>query len=186
MRGTDGSARIFPVETKFQKLARREGGIPREKAIAEASAEIEEIKPDFNDWLAKELESLNRIINQARSGKAGPDWPQLANHHCRQMRDAGSTMGFILLTFIADSLCNVLDKIGAGAEYNMQAVTCHIDALFLARQPTYRHMPPDEVPELTNGLRQIAHRITTSPSGAAFRQKTPMLRRFWKSPAESG
>lgn len=48
MRGTsDSPVRMFPVETQFQKLARREGGVPRDKAIEQANANIEEIKPGF-------------------------------------------------------------------------------------------------------------------------------------------
>ena len=34
-------ARVFPVETRFQKMAKREGGVPREKAIEQAQNEIE-------------------------------------------------------------------------------------------------------------------------------------------------
>ena len=165
MRGTgDGSARIFPVETPFQKLARREGGIPRDKAIAEANAKVEEMKPGFESWLGKELESLNGIIRKASTGEAGPDWPELANDHCRQLRDVGATMGFTLLTFIAGSLCEILDEVAAGAKFNMYSITCHVDSLYLARQDRYRNMRPDQVPELTSGLRRIADKITSSPT----------------------
>lgn len=82
---SDKSVRIFPVETQFQKLARREGGIPREKAIEEANAKVEEIKPGFEDWLAKELEILDGIVKTAKTGEAGPDWAEQANHHSRQL-----------------------------------------------------------------------------------------------------
>lgn len=161
---SDKSVRIFPVETQFQKMARREGGIPREKAIEEANAEVEEIKPGFEDWLAKELEILDGIVRTAKAGGAGPDWAEQANHHSRQLRDVGTTMGFVLLTFIAGLLCEILDEITAGAECNMDSVTCHVDSLFLARQEPYRNMRPEQVPELTKGLRRIADKISTLPT----------------------
>jgi hypothetical protein len=165
MRGSNKvPVRIFPVETQFQKLARREGGVPRDKAIEEATAKVEEIKPGFEDWLATELESLDAVIKKAKAGEAGSNWVELANSHSRQLRDVGTTMGFMLLTFIAGSLCEILDEITAGAEYNLDSVTCHVDSLFLARQKRYRNMRPDQVPELTRGLRRIADNISTSPT----------------------
>lgn len=46
----------------------------------------------------------------------------------------------------------------------MDTVVCHLDALLLARQEPYRHMKPDQVPDLINGLRQVADQIgTTTP-----------------------
>lgn len=160
---SDKSARVFPVETQFQKLARREGGVPRDKAIQQANGEIEETKPEFEDWLATELESLNGIIKKARAGEAGSEWVEQANRHSRHLRDVGTTMGFTLLTFIAESLCEVLDEASAGAECNLDSVTCHVDSLFLARQKPYRNMAPEQVPELIKGLRQIAN-ISGSPT----------------------
>jgi hypothetical protein len=45
--------RTFPVETRFQKLARRPGGLPRAQAIEAAQAKIEESKPEFETWLGR-------------------------------------------------------------------------------------------------------------------------------------
>jgi hypothetical protein len=70
-------------------------------------------------------------------------------------------MGSELLTFVASSFCDVLDAIEAGADRNMESVTCHLDALFLARQQRFRNMKPDEVPELTRGLRRVVQVVST-------------------------
>lgn len=158
----DKNVRVFEVETQFQKLARREGGVPRDKAIEQANTEVERVKPGFEDWLTAELQSLQSIVRAASAGTPAPDWIEQANQHSRHVRDVGTTMGFMLLTFIAGSLCDVLDGIAAGAEYNMESVVCHVDSLFLARQPPYRNMRPEQVPELTEGLRQIASKISAA------------------------
>jgi hypothetical protein len=34
-------------------------------------------------------------------------------------------------------------------------MACHIDALFLARLPKYKNMRPEDMPELSEGLRQV-------------------------------
>lgn len=162
----DGSskqeARVFSVETRFQQLARRAGGIPRERAIENAVAKLEETKPAFEDWQNKELQSLSDAIKNARPD-ATSDWIAVASTHSRRLRDVGTTMGFELTTFIANSLCEVLDAIAAGAECSMESIACHLDALYLARQQNYRGLKPEQVPELTRGLRRIADQVSTSP-----------------------
>ena len=164
MSAGDDQVRIFSFITRFQQLARRAGGIPRDKALEAAQANIDEIKPGFEDWLTEELEKLTKLVNKARAGEAPSDWVEKANGHCRQLRDVGTTMDFELLTYIADSLCEILDAITAGAECNMESITCHIDSLLLARQRGYRGMKPEQVPELTRGLRRIADQVSVSPT----------------------
>lgn len=157
----DPTARIFPVDTRFQKMARRPGGVPREQAIESAQAEIEQIKPGFEDWLDRELRDL---IENAHAGDAKPDWIEAANFHSRQLRDLGATMGFELLSFVADSLCELLDSIAAGGVCNMDSIVCHTDALILSRQVSHRHLKPEQVPELIRGLRQVTKRATIYPT----------------------
>jgi hypothetical protein len=160
----DNKVRIFAVETRFQQLARRPGGVPRDKAIEKAQEKIEAAKPGFDAWLDAKLEALAAVVKQAGAGDGRSDWVEAANGHSRQLRDVGTTMGFELVTFIADSLCAILDAISAGAECNLESIQCHIDALFLVRQKGYRGLKPDQVPELTSGLRRVSEYVSTSPS----------------------
>lgn len=160
----DREARVFSVETRFQKLARRPGGVPRDQAIEKAASKIEEIKPGFDDWLEEELQTLAEIVNSAKAAAPPADWIERAHSHSRQVRDAGTTMGSQLLTFIANSLCEVLDAITDGAECNIESIACHLDALFLARQRQFRNLTPEQMPELTRGLRRVAEVVGTSPT----------------------
>jgi hypothetical protein len=158
------TARVFSVETRFQKLARRPGGISRDQALENAAQKIEAIRPSFDDWLTSELEPLSAAINGAKVGTPAADWLETANLHSAQIRDAGTTMGSELITFIAGSLCEVLDAVAAGAECNMDSIVCHLDALFLARQRQFRGMKPEQVPELTRGLRRVVQVVNTTPN----------------------
>lgn len=160
------NARIFAVETRFQKLAKRPGGIPRDTAIERAQTELEEIKPEFDNWLDTELQELANLIKSAELGAAGRDWIERANLHSRQLRDSATTLQFELLSFIANSLCDVLDVIPMDNNYNMESITCHMDALMLAKQKSYRRLRPEQVPELTRGLRRVVEHVTILPPGA--------------------
>jgi hypothetical protein len=154
-------ARIFPVDTNFQQMARRPGGMPRDRAIERAEIEIEGIKVEFDEWLGRELAELAVAVEATRDGQHGPErLAELANRS-RQLRDVSATMHFRLLSFVADSLCELLDSIAAEAEFPMNSIVCHLDALNLSARPDYRELRPDEVPDLTKGLRKVVKHAST-------------------------
>jgi hypothetical protein len=152
---TKGDAAIFPVDTRFQQLARRPGGVPRERALDVAQGHIDELKPDFNNWLSREMKQLAGSIREVGDNPGDEAVLDHAHQSCRQLRDVGGTMGYDLVTFVADNLCEILDAIKAGAGYDQNMVDCHLDALALARTDTYRRLRPEQVPEMTNGLRRM-------------------------------
>lgn len=159
--------RIFPVETRFQRMARQPGGVPRDQALRQAFAAIEEMKPGFDPWLEGEMQSLVDAVARAQVGKSAVEWAETANLHSRNIRDVGTTMGYELLSFVANSLCEVLDAVEAGATCNLESVTCHLDALTLARQPEYRGLSPDQLPELASGLRSVVDRVSIGLTGGS-------------------
>ncbi len=158
---TEADARTFFVDTRFHRLARRGGGITREQAISQAQAGIEEARSGFEEWVDTELREVADLVKSASAGRAAADWLETLNIRSRQLRDVGTTMGFELLSFVADSLCDLLDSIADGADCNMESVVCHVDALALSRQERYRHMQPDQVPDLTKGLRRVVKHVST-------------------------
>jgi hypothetical protein len=163
-KAAEPDARVFPVETRFQKLAKREGGVPRERAIEQAQNEIEGVKPRFDSWLGDELQEFRRLMRKVEGTEADAEWIKTANFHSRQLRDSAITLNFELLAFIAGSLCEILDSIEAGSECNMESIICHIESLLLAGQASYRHLKPEQVPDLTNGLHRVVKRVTAQPS----------------------
>jgi hypothetical protein len=157
---TNPNVRVFALETRFQQMARRDGGVPRDKAIEQAQAKIEEAKPEFDAWFGSELKQFTSLVKAVQTGKAKPNWIETANFRSRELRDGATTLGFELLAFIAGSLCEILDSIEAGTECNMESITCHVDALALARQMRYRDLKPEQVPQLTKGLRRVVKHVT--------------------------
>jgi hypothetical protein len=154
-------ARIFRVETNFQQMARRPGGISRDRAIERAEIEIAETTSEFDDWLNRELGELATAFSAARNDPHNPE--RLADFagRSRQLCDVTATMRFELLSFVASSLCELLDSIHAEAEFPVEPIVCHLDSLNLAARPGFRGLRPDEVPELTKGLRTVVRRAST-------------------------
>lgn len=149
-------AREFPVETDFQKKVRRAGGVTRNQAVGNAEAQIETLKEEFTDWLKDGLTRLQTAIQLAETH---PDNAMLIEDAFRsscELRDIGTTVGYELVTFVANRLCEVLDAMRNGADYDEVLIRCHLDALQLARQDSYKNVGPDQVPDLCDGLRRAA------------------------------
>jgi hypothetical protein len=157
-------ARVFSPNTRFHALARRPGGMSRSQAISAAEARIEEIQPEFGGWLNAEINALDAVVKCLKSGATEPDWIDRALFHSNQLRDVGTTMGFELVSYVANTLSLILDRIKAGADCNIESIACHMDALTLVRQESYRHLRPDQVPELLQGLHQVAEAVSIVPA----------------------
>jgi len=126
---------VFPVRTNFHALARRPGGIPREQAIEAAEQHLHKMHPEFTAWLDQELAEILKIIPQSTDEVTSNDpWIEAANDHCRAVRDVAATMGFYLVTFAANNLCEAFDTIRSGVSYPLEAIERDFKALLLARQ----------------------------------------------------
>jgi hypothetical protein len=157
-------ARVFSPNTRFHALARRPGGVSRSQAIAGAQTRIEEIQPEFGVWLNAEINALGEVVKCLKSGATEPDWIDRALFHSNQLRDTGTTMGFELVSYVANTLSIILDRIKAGADCNIDSITCHMEALALVRLDSYRHLRPDQVPQLLDGLHQVAEAVSIVPA----------------------
>ena len=158
------------VDSYFQRMARRTGGMSRDRAMESAQVALEKIKMSFPDWLEGELKVL--IAQLRKGGAASPgdvSWAETAIIHSRQIRDVGSTMGFELLTFITNNLCEILEANIAGAPPHNEMIVCHIDALLLAKQEQYCHLRPEQLPELSSGLRRVLE-VANNPAAETLKE----------------
>jgi len=151
-------AREFAVETDFHRKAGRPGGVTRRQAVGRARAQIETLQSEFTDWLNEGLIRLQAAIQLVEIYPENDTLLDDAFRSSRELRDVGTTMGYALVTFVADRLCDVLDAVRDGASYDKELISCHLDALQLARQDSYKNVSPEQVPELCDGLRRAAER----------------------------
>jgi hypothetical protein len=133
----------------------------RNRAIERAEIEIAEVKVEFDEWLSRELAELTTAFEAARDNPNDPErLAELANRG-RQLRDVTATIRLELLSFVAASLCDLLDSVSAETEFPIDSIVCHLDALNLSARPDFRELRPDEVPELTKGLRRVVKHVST-------------------------
>ena len=151
----------FLVDTHFQRMARRPGGVARELALERAQAQIDELRPEGTDWLDRDLQAFDAAFRQTGNNFGDVSELDRAYDSCCQLRDVGATVGFELFTYIANNLCKILDAIKAGAPYDQKMVHCHIDALLLASKDPYLSLRPEQLPEMTSGLRRVVELAST-------------------------
>ncbi len=151
----DYQAREFHVETKFQQLAKRPGGVTRDQAIMNAQSTVTTLKPAFETWLDDEVHLLLKTIPQEGADLKDRAWMRTADAHSQHLADVSATMGYDFVSFVANNLCLMFDAIRQGADYRRDVMVCHLDALVLGRKVKFRRMKPEDVPELTEGLRRV-------------------------------
>lgn len=168
MSKTGTEARVFDLETDFQKAARRPGGIRRDQALKNASTNIEQIKPVFANLLNKEIDELLRAVPDARAVRmSDAAWIDAIDRCSARLVDAAATMGYPFVSFVASNLRAVCEAIREGAEFRPEVIACHVDALLLARLPKYKNMRPEDMPELSEGLRQMLASASGRKASAA-------------------
>ena len=156
MRETSSSeVRIFFADTRFERMARRPGGVPREKALAQADKVVDELRLDFGDWLDRELQELSMALSKAESDPNDNVALEDAYRNCAQLQGVCTAMGYGLVTFVAENLCKIISTVISGAPYDKEMIDCHADALLLAKSDQYRALRPDQVPEMASGLRRV-------------------------------
>ena len=160
-KNSKDEAHTFLVDTHFQRMARRPGGVARELALERAQAKIDELKPEGTNWLNRGLHEFDAAFRQTGDNFSDVSELDRAYESCCQLRDVSATVGFELFTYIATNLCKILDAIKAGAPYDQQMVHCHLDALLLASRDPYRSLRPEQLPEMTSGLRRVVELAST-------------------------
>lgn len=163
-KNDNAGTNLFYPDTRFERLARRPGGIERDAALERAQAAVDDLKPDFSNWINSEFDALNAALADVAGDPKDKAALQRAFHSCAQLRDVSGTMGYDLVTFVARTLCDILEAYIAGAAYDKEVVECHSNAFMLARLEQYRHLTPEQVPEMTEGLLRVVEIASIVPS----------------------
>lgn len=149
-------ARIFYPNTRFERMARRSGGMSRAVALKQAQEQIDGCKDSFAAWLDQQLQDLQAAAAELARDQSNETAVARADRICADIGDLGTTMGYELLTFAARSCCSVLGAFRAGANLDSEILDCHVKALLLAGDSRYRDLGADQTAEMVNGLLRIA------------------------------
>lgn len=133
---TKANVDIFFVDSRFQRWARRENGVPYDRAIADAQSALDRAKPEFIEWLDGALRQLGAMLRRAKRTKnehADPVWSAEAAWHALQIYDVAVTLDYELVAFAAIPLCDI-DVATADSRSSMAAIAAHYVGLLHARE----------------------------------------------------
>lgn len=148
-------AKIFLANTRFEKLAKRPGGVARNDAIASASSNIDKIKPEVIFWIRKGSARLDRAIQETWISADDAARFDSAIELSASLRDIGTTVGFPLLSFICGNLCEILETQKSGVKFRKDIIDVHRMALTLSAQDDYRNSRPDDLPIFKSGFEKV-------------------------------
>lgn len=147
--------RLVAIETRFETLARRPGGVPRSSAIAAAESNVATVATDCRRALAAKIENLEMSLNDDL-----PDAVITATEPLlgglNELHDVGATVGFPSITLIAGELCKLFES--AGGRTRNAIVGCFVRSLALCLRQEYRHADRSEVRRLVANLKDLALR----------------------------
>jgi RNA processing factor Prp31 len=95
-------------------------------AIKRAEAALEELSPEFSDWISKDTAALRNSYVAYRKNpdtRSRAHLTQTANH----LRKTVENFGFPLISRVAASLCNLLSHLDRSASANL--VEAHVNAI---------------------------------------------------------
>jgi chemotaxis protein histidine kinase CheA len=97
-------------------------------AIRRAEAAVSSIKKEFSDWLAEDINNLNKAYIEFLSLTTVDSFGKLfrASH---DLKGQAATFEFPLVARIAASLCNLIETIGQPMEISRVLVNAHVEAI---------------------------------------------------------
>lgn len=142
--------------TRFHRLAKRAGGISRDEAIKRSDAFLNSVKPKYLEWVAADIARLELAL-KGIPGESVLDVSAIeaAYHKARVVRDLGETMGYPLITVVANSLCELLHRFQKAEIYNPAAVDTHFWSLLLVSSTDYEKTSEAATKDLLMGLQKV-------------------------------
>lgn len=120
-----------PGATRFHRMATREGGIARDEAVKNVQRFLDELKPKYLEWLRADMTLLESGIETLRAGNSrSEDWQKVYRQSC-VIRDLGASFGYRTVTDVADSLCELMQRLEASGTEHMPSIETHVLALRL-------------------------------------------------------
>lgn len=152
--------KIVKVESRFSRMALRDGGVAAEDAIAAATAFIESQRSRYFDWVAADLLALAdglKSLHDSNGGDSG--YHDAAYYKAAQIRDLGGTFGYQVITETADSLCELLYRLRSAGRYSREAIETHMEAMKMVCARDVETMPDTMLRTLLQGLHMVVEKF---------------------------
>lgn len=149
--------------SRFHRMALRDGGISRDDAVKNVQKMIETLKPTYLEWLEKDMLALKDKLEVLKTDRSSHDDSRSAYRLSCAIRDLGTTFGYGAITDIADSLCELLNRLVANGARHDQAIEAHFQALQIVGSSDADALSQSVDSRLIVGLRAIVDKFPKAP-----------------------
>ena len=144
-----------PGATRFHRMAVREGGIARDEAVKNVQRFLDQLKPKYLEWLRADMALLESSVDAlAADSSSGDEWKKIYRQSC-VIRDLGASFGYRSVTDVADSLCELIQRLEASGTEHMPSIETHVLALRLVGSVDSDALTASADHRLIDGLKAI-------------------------------
>lgn len=175
----NGEVKIMHVQTRFAALASRPNGMSRDEALDRADTFIENIEPKYLEWVERDLAKLTEVVDLIHKAKSmSKEDYQSAYRKSNHIRDLGGTFSYDLITVVADSMSELLFRLGEAERYDQAALVAHMNALRLVCSSQFKGVKPDAVGDLIGSLQKLVAKY--SDPDAELKEAEQRRRKEWE------
>ena len=175
----NGEVKIMHVQTRFAALASRPNGMSRDEALDRADTFIENIEPKYLEWVERDLAKLTEVVDLIHKAKSmSKEDYQSAYRKSNHIRDLGGTFSYDLITVVADSMSELLFRLGEAERYDQAALVAHMDAFRLVCSSQFKGVKPDAVGDLIGSLQKLVAKY--SDPDAELKEAEQRRRKEWE------
>lgn len=175
----NGEVKIMHVPTRFAALASRPNGMSRDEALDRADTFIENIEPKYLEWVERDLAKLTEVVDFIHKAKSmSKEDYQSAYRKSNHIRDLGGTFSYDLITVVADSMSELLFRLGEAERYDQAALVAHMNALCLVCSSQFKGVKPDAVGDLIGSLQKLVAKY--SDPDAELKEAEQRRREEWE------
>jgi chemotaxis protein histidine kinase CheA len=131
-----------------------------EEVVARAEAAVAELAEEYEAWLQNDLIELARLRDEVKGD------PDRARSHLDEMarrvhevKGQAGTFGYTLVTTLADSLGDMLDRLEGLDTQHLEVIDAHIEAMQVIRRDNIRGDGGAPGRELIQGVRKAVERV---------------------------
>ena len=151
------TVRTFLPKNRIETLARRAGGIPRERALDQAVQAVESLRDESLDAIREGIRAVDLILSATTSTRLSDVEMRKILHSCDRIIVLAETYGYRLLTKIAMGLCDLVGRLIEIDKGDRKAVHVCVRSLHLVAPPRGALSAREEETILRELSRVLAH-----------------------------
>jgi HPt (histidine-containing phosphotransfer) domain-containing protein len=134
---------------------------PGDDPLQRAEQALSQLANEFDDWMQTECERLDTARGRVRTGGLTEEHYAELFHAAHDIKGEAATLGFPLVTAVADSLCRLIEHTPEVAQIPFPLIDQHVDAVRAIVREYSRPDVESVATSLSRCLREVTDQFLT-------------------------